>query len=126
MSSAGCRVLGSQPPSGPGWGHCSRTQARWLVAKWFLKMDNINKCLLLLLPVQLLQSAFLFVKILGWALCSPTLPTQGFDPVSSSASPLSPFALSPCCIRSLWVSVHFQVSGVSGLVMFTAVALPGP
>lgn len=102
----------------------ARSQARWLLSKWFLKMGNINECLMLLFPVQLLQSAVLFAKISGLALFPPVVATEGFHPVSYSASPLSPVALSPCCVRSLWLRVHFQVSGASGPVIFTAVALP--
>lgn len=101
----------------------ARSQARWLLSKWFLKMGNINECLMLLLPMQLLQSAVLFAKISGLALFPPVVATEGFHPVSYSASPLSPLALSPCCVRSLWLRVHFQVSGDSGPVIFTAVAL---
>lgn len=81
---------------------------------------------MLLLLVQLLQSAVLFVKTLCLVLFSPIVPIECFNPVSYSVLPLSPFALVPCYLRSLWFSVHFQVSGDSELVTLTAVAVTGP
>lgn len=104
-------MLRSQSPSRQGWGQCSRSQARWLLAKWFLKMGNTDKCLMLLLPVQLLQSAVLFVKTLCLALFSLMVPNECFNPVSYSASPLSPFALSRAVSEATALMSIFKFPG---------------
>lgn len=114
--------LTTMPLRRPAWaeggrGRCSRSQAKWLLAKRFLKMDNINKCLMRLLPMQLRQSAVHSVKILRWALFCLIVPTERFNPVSRYTAMVS--ITFPTASSKASDLVDFE------LIKFIAVALTG-
>lgn len=84
-----------RPPSSEGG--ASRSPARWLLAKWFLKMSSVNKYLMLLLPV--LRRAVVLVPLLCLVLFSSMAPWDGSaHPCSALRCLHSPLYRAACCL----------------------------
>lgn len=88
---------GRAPPSPAAFAAfaAAASEATWLTAKRFLKMHDINKCLMCLLPMQLRQSAVHSAKILAFGAVLRDCPHGTFEPSFSLRCPLLPFLLLP-------------------------------
>lgn len=101
------RVMRAQDPGGDArhaapspaafaaFAAAAASEATWLTAKRFLKMHDINKCLMRLLPMQLRQSAVHSAKILAFGAGLRDCPHGTFEPSFSLRCPLLTFLLLP-------------------------------
>lgn len=91
---------GRAPPSPAAFAAAAASEATWLTAKRFLKMHDINKCLMRLLPMQLRQSAVHSAKILAFGAGLRDCPHGTFEPSFSLRCPCLCY-LSYCFLQSL-------------------------
>lgn len=94
------RHAAPSPAAFAAFAAAAASEATWLTAKRFLKMHDINKCLMRLLPMQLRQSAVHSAKILAFGAGLRDCPHGMFEPSFSLRCPCLCY-LSYCFLQSL-------------------------